>query len=156
MIEIPRVISRFGATGVFRGVLGLNGNDKVMGYVQQWYFEGKERDRNWGIRIEDEEKLDYAEIVAKAYGIPLGQVNPYGMVNEELFYELYSFLVNGTIVTSERRRKTFGRPEVKSIHEIAVNERMPLRLLKIVAETKEKVLETAHMASLPLEKLAAA
>jgi len=159
MIEIPRVISRFGASGIFRRVSGLNADNRVAGYLEQWCFGGSPSQVQ-GFAIDDIEKLDYAELVAKCYGIYFGDFCPYGPVLEKKFYQINSFLVNGSIVTAGYKREFFGtkigeKPTLPQF-TIKVSETMPERLVKITAETVDRLRETAQMVKLPLEALVSA
>lgn len=147
MIELKRRTGNGQIAYIFRAVPELNlGN--LSGFVEQWYFGCSE----WqGIRVEDKEKLVYPEIVGRGQGIPLGDIGFYGMVAQDKFYDESSFLVNGTIVTSSKRREYFGRKE-SDLPKINVSERMPEQILTILAETQDRVLATARMLKLPLEE----
>ena len=147
MIELKKRTGNGQIAYIFRAVPELNLGD-ISGFVEQWYIGGSE----WqGIRIEEQDKLLYAEIVGRGQGIHLGKIGFYGMVAQDKFYDEESFLVNCAIVTSSKRKEYFGRKE-SDLPKIKVGERMPEQILAILAETQDRVLATARMLKLPLEE----
>lgn len=147
MIELKRRTGNGQIAYIFRAVPELNFGD-VSGFVEQWYVGGSE---SQGIKVEDKDKLMYSELVGRGQGVPLGNIGFYGMVAQDKFYDETSFLINGTIITSSKRREYFGRKE-SDLPKIKVAENMPEQILTILAETQDKVLATARMLKLPLEE----
>jgi len=129
---------------IFKLVPRLN---RDPGYIEQWYHGD---DSGKGIRVDDEKVLKYPMFVGNGQGIYLGRTGFYGIVEEDKFYDLSSYLVNGAILTCGERRGWFGGRE----GGMKPDPKMPLRILKILAETKERVIETAKILRLPLEELA--
>ena len=131
---------------IFRMVPELNADDG--GFLEQWYFgEGFEWE---GIRVKNEKKLIYAEMVSDGQGLYLGPNGFYGINVQDKFYDERSFLVNGAILTASKRRENFGRNKAAS-QKIKVGEQIPEKMISILAESKKRVLETAGLLKLPLE-----
>ncbi|SRR3989344_3763424 len=121
---------------------------KSIGFVEQWYVGNS----NWqGIRVGNKDKLDYVMFIGQIKGFPLNNASFYGFTAQDKFYDESSFLVNGTIITTSKRREYFGRKE-SELCKIKVGETIPEQILTILAETQERVLATARMFNLPLEE----
>jgi hypothetical protein len=144
MREIQRSKGSGQIAYLFRAVSELN-HREVSGFIEQWYY----RCDDWqGIKVDDTERLVYAEIVGRGQGLTLGKIGFYGIVAQDKFYDEESFLVNGTILVVSKRRENFGRKE-SDLPIIKVSEQM----VSILDETSERVLETARLLKLPLEEV---
>ncbi len=116
---------------------------EASGFAENWYLGSQE----WpGIKIEDERKLDYVELIGGCQGLPLGPFYIYGIRNQDQFYDNESFLFRGVILTSSRERESTD-PKVN------LDKKMPKRMVTILAETKELISRAAKILGLPLEEI---
>ena len=144
MKELERSSGDGNINFIYKAVPELN-LENVKGFFEQWYSG----DYKWrGVRVGDAKKLAYAEIVSKGQGLPLGEGSFYGIHAQDRFYDGQSFLVNGSILTASKRREYFRGKE--GLRKIKVSENMPKQIVSILAETEERVLETARLLRLPL------
>jgi hypothetical protein len=134
---------------LFRYVPELNHGDEE-GYVENWYTGGKERYPDYpGINVEDAEVLEYARIVSCGQGIFLGNSVAWGIIAENKFYDIRSFLVNGVVVSNLIRKEEFG----KEGSGIRVSDSMPSALIRIISERSQRLIETARLLKLPVDKV---
>ncbi|MBA7686764.1 hypothetical protein ES703_95222 [subsurface metagenome] len=146
---------------LFKLVNGLNTGDTA-GYIEQWYFGGSQ---SWeGIRVKNRELLKYAGIVSRGQGFCLGKKYFFGMGLQDCLYHNMSSLVNGVLLTESirkefvekdhpRRQKIKRDDDQEETSKIMVGKSMPEMILTILAETQEKIKETAKLLKLPLEEV---
>jgi len=160
MIELKRRSGSGEPSHIFSSVPNLNPVE-VSGYIEQWYFG----DAKWnGIRVAKFEDLTYAELVGRGQGTSLGERGFYGIGDQDKCYDESSYLVNGSVLTVSTRKENFGRGEPtplivvdrtapkKPTSIMRVSKTMPEKIVAILAEKKDRVLETAEMLRLPLEE----
>lgn len=144
MIDIPRrEIRDMRNLVLFKVPEGLKIPDKPC--MEEWYSSDNEQFGRRGVYVGDQEVLRYAEVVASGLGIHLRGFQNYGWALEEKFYDHHSYLLNGVIITAGKRREYFGGG-----NKIKVSDSMPESILKIISESKERLLDTANSLKLPI------
>lgn len=135
MIEIERRKQN----GIF---MMFDDASKIAGFMEQWYLGNYEISE--GISVEKSEILRYSKIIANTEGIFIGKKHFCGFANQEKMYEEKSYLTNGSCVTYSIIKDEY-------ISKYNSLKSLPKEMISIIAETEERILETAKILHLPLE-----
>ena len=122
---------------------GYENKSSALGYCEEWYAWDKS---SRGIRS-TVEALKYVEIVSPTEGIPLGTHCAIPASSSFRFYDSNSFLINGAIVS----HCTLKPPKNTRAGPIAFDG--PPNLIIMIAESKERIVQTARLLNLPLKSL---